>query len=133
MDEGGVRPRRADDEAMATPAPPLALEEAAASLGVDPGGPEPEEGGTPVSGGGLRALWSGGYARRTFMLWVLWFGMVFSYYGIFTWLPLGYRVLRKVEDVVVQEMDAMGWRRAHSERVSRWQETEGKGTPAGSQ
>lgn len=40
------------------------------------------------SGGlGLRELWGEGYARRTAMLWVLWFGMVFSYYGIFTWLP----------------------------------------------
>lgn len=35
----------------------------------------------------LRTLWSEGYARRTAMLWILWFGMVFSYYGIFTWLP----------------------------------------------
>ena len=34
-----------------------------------------------------RALWQGVFARRTFMLWVLWFGMVFSYYGIFSWLP----------------------------------------------
>jgi len=35
----------------------------------------------------LRSLWSGVLARRTLMLWILWFGMVFSYYGIFTWLP----------------------------------------------
>ncbi len=34
-----------------------------------------------------RTLWSGLLARRTAMLWILWFGMVFSYYGIFTWLP----------------------------------------------
>jgi len=40
-----------------------------------------------VNSMGLRALWTGGYGRRTAMLWVLWFGMVFSYYGIFTWLP----------------------------------------------
>ncbi len=59
---------------------------AAARLGVDPG-PEREESVEEAGGGGLRALWSGAYARRTFMLWVLWFGMVFSYYGIFTWLP----------------------------------------------
>ncbi|MBA2511500.1 MAG: MFS transporter [Rubrobacteraceae bacterium] len=63
--------------------------EAAAQLGIDPG---PGRGGSvegveAAGGGGLRALWSGAYARRTFMLWVLWFGMVFSYYGIFTWLP----------------------------------------------
>ncbi|MEJ7842990.1 MAG: MFS transporter [Rubrobacter sp.] len=63
--------------------------EAAVQLGIDPG---PGCGGSlegveAAGGGGLRALWSGAYARRTFMLWVLWFGMVFSYYGIFTWLP----------------------------------------------
>ena len=32
-------------------------------------------------------LWEGKYARRTILLWVLWFSMVYSYYGIFTWLP----------------------------------------------
>jgi putative MFS transporter len=34
-----------------------------------------------------RSLWQGVLARRTLMLWLLWFGMVYSYYGIFTWLP----------------------------------------------
>ena len=32
-------------------------------------------------------LWSAPYRRRTIMLWALWFGIVFSYYGVFTWLP----------------------------------------------
>lgn len=32
-------------------------------------------------------LWSRSNLRRTVMLWVLWFTIVFSYYGIFTWLP----------------------------------------------
>lgn len=32
-------------------------------------------------------LWYGKLARRTAMLWILWFTMVYSYYGIFTWLP----------------------------------------------
>lgn len=32
-------------------------------------------------------LWSPLYLRRTVCLWILWFGMVYSYYGIFTWLP----------------------------------------------
>ena len=35
----------------------------------------------------LAAIWSGRFARRTAMLWIAWFGIVFSYYGIFTWLP----------------------------------------------
>jgi prolyl-tRNA synthetase len=33
--------------------------------------------------------------------------------GIFTWLPLGYRVLRKVEAVVREEMDAFGAQEVH--------------------
>src|SRR3954470_4516497 len=33
--------------------------------------------------------------------------------GIYTWLPLGYRVLRKVEDVIRQEMDAIGAQEVH--------------------
>ena len=36
---------------------------------------------------GWLAIWRGVFAKRTAMLWVLWFGMVFSYYGIFSWLP----------------------------------------------
>jgi putative MFS transporter len=41
-----------------------------------------------VSGSaGWRAIWRGVFAKRTMMLWILWFGMVFSYYGIFSWLP----------------------------------------------
>jgi MFS transporter, putative metabolite:H+ symporter len=32
-------------------------------------------------------LWTPGYRKRTIMLWILWFGLVFGYYGIFVWLP----------------------------------------------
>ena len=35
----------------------------------------------------LKDLWSGKYLARTIMLWIVWFGIVYSYYGIFTWLP----------------------------------------------
>src|SRR5690349_23034622 len=28
--------------------------------------------------------------------------------GIYTWLPLGLRVLRRIEDIIREEMDAMG-------------------------
>ena len=33
--------------------------------------------------------------------------------GIYTWLPLGYRVLRNVERIVREEMDAMGAQEVH--------------------
>lgn len=35
----------------------------------------------------IKNLWTGKFVRRTLMLWILWFAMVYSYYGIFTWLP----------------------------------------------
>ena len=51
--------------------------------------------------------------------------------GIYTWLPLGYRVLRKVERIVREEMDAIGAQEVHFpallprepyEATSRWTE-----------
>ncbi|MGG0665181.1 MFS transporter [Viridibacillus arvi] len=35
----------------------------------------------------IKDVWSKEYARRTLMLWIVWFTVVFSYYGIFLWLP----------------------------------------------
>lgn len=35
----------------------------------------------------LAALWSREHAKKTLMLWILWFCVVFSYYGVFLWLP----------------------------------------------
>ena len=51
-------------------------------------------------------LWSGIFARRTLMLWLIWFGIIFSYYGIFTWLPSllvkeGYSIVQSFEYVLI--------------------------------
>lgn len=35
----------------------------------------------------LTNLWTDEYRRRTTMLWIVWFCVVFSYYGMFLWLP----------------------------------------------
>lgn len=35
----------------------------------------------------IRAVWTPPYAKATLMLWILWFTIVFSYYGMFLWLP----------------------------------------------
>ncbi|SPF42064.1 putative niacin/nicotinamide transporter NaiP [Candidatus Desulfosporosinus infrequens] len=35
----------------------------------------------------LKELFSSKFIKRTIFLWILWFGVVYSYYGIFTWLP----------------------------------------------
>ncbi|MFC0180524.1 MFS transporter [Thorsellia kenyensis] len=35
----------------------------------------------------LNLVWSRPYLKSTTMLWILWFTVVFSYYGMFLWLP----------------------------------------------
>ena len=35
----------------------------------------------------IGSLFAPRYARRTVMLWILWFGITFTYYGMFTFLP----------------------------------------------
>lgn len=35
----------------------------------------------------FRTLWAKPHRRSTIMLWILWFTVVFSYYGMFLWLP----------------------------------------------
>ncbi|WP_407411877.1 MFS transporter [Acinetobacter sp.] len=60
---------------------------------------------TQQSKGSFSQLWSGIFARRTLMLWLIWFGIVYSYYGIFTWLPSllvqqGYSIVQSFEYVL---------------------------------
>ncbi|MCY0882028.1 MAG: MFS transporter [Firmicutes bacterium] len=57
------------------------------SLGVkldDTADPGRDEKPVPVPKG---ALWTARYRKRTIMLWILWLGMNFAYYGMFLWLP----------------------------------------------
>ncbi|WP_053361155.1 MFS transporter [Bacillus sp. FJAT-27251] len=35
----------------------------------------------------IASLWTKEHAKKTTMLWILWFSVVFSYYGMFLWLP----------------------------------------------
>lgn len=50
--------------------------------------PSPLPAGTVVATRSpLKALWAPRYRTRTGMLWILWFSLVFGYYGIFVWLP----------------------------------------------
>ncbi len=58
---------------------------------------------------GPGALWSGKYVKRTIMLWLAWFGIVFSYYGIFMWLPSivfqqGFAVVKTFEYVLIMTL-----------------------------
>ena len=38
----------------------------------------------------LKELWSPRYRRRTLLLWIVWAVLVYTYHGIFTWLPTFY-------------------------------------------
>lgn len=54
----------------------------------------------------LAQLWGPGLARRTAMLWLLWFGMVYAFYGMTSWLPTllvaqGYNLTRSFEIVLI--------------------------------
>lgn len=35
----------------------------------------------------LQSIWNQNYSKATLMLWIVWFMVVFSYYGMFLWLP----------------------------------------------
>ena len=58
---------------------------------------------------GFPALWAKGMRQRTIMLWCAWFGIVFSYYGIFMWLPSivyaqGFEIVKTFEYVLVMTL-----------------------------
>jgi putative MFS transporter len=57
-------------------------------------------------GQNMKAVWSKPYARPTMMLWILWFTVVFSYYGMFLWLPSvmvikGFSLIKSFEYVLI--------------------------------
>ncbi|MBC6971705.1 MFS transporter [Bacillus sp. Xin] len=57
----------------------------------------------------IKAVWSGGYRKATIMLWVLWFCVVFSYYGMFLWLPSvmvlkGFSLIKSFQYVLIMTL-----------------------------
>ena len=68
-----------------------------------------EQGSVEADNAGPGSLWSGKYIKRTIMLWLAWFGIVFSYYGIFMWLPSivfkqGFAVVKTFEYVLIMTL-----------------------------
>ncbi len=54
-------------------------------------------------------VWSMEYRRSTIMLWILWFTVVFSYYGMFLWLPTvmtmkGFSLVKSFEYVLIMTL-----------------------------
>ena len=65
-----------------------------------------EMGSTNEKTPGPLSLFSSSYMKRTIMLWLAWFGIVYSYYGIFMWLPSivfqqGFAVVKTFEYVLI--------------------------------
>lgn len=57
----------------------------------------------------IRTLWSDQYNQSTIMLWILWFCVVFSYYGMFLWLPSvvvlkGFDLVQSFEYVLIMTL-----------------------------
>lgn len=57
----------------------------------------------------IRHVWSAPYRKQTFVLWVLWFCVVFSYYGMFLWLPSvmvekGFSMIKSFEYVLIMTL-----------------------------
>ncbi|WP_342599299.1 MFS transporter [Psychrobacillus sp. FSL H8-0483] len=57
----------------------------------------------------IKEVWSKKYAKRTFMLWIVWFTVVFSYYGMFLWLPSvmvikGFTLIKSFEYVLIMTL-----------------------------
>ena len=57
----------------------------------------------------MAELWSEEHRRATIMLWVLWFMVVFSYYGMFLWLPgvmvgKGFTLIKSFEYVLMMTL-----------------------------
>ncbi|AIQ64185.1 major facilitator transporter [Paenibacillus stellifer] len=55
------------------------------------------------------AVWSSEHRRSTLMLWILWFTVIFSYYGIFLWLPSvmvikGFSLVRSFEYTLIMTL-----------------------------
>lgn len=57
----------------------------------------------------LKDVWSKSYSKPTLMLWIVWFTVVFSYYGMFLWLPSvmvlkGFSLIKSFEYVLVMTL-----------------------------
>ncbi|WIV18115.1 MFS transporter [Paenibacillus polygoni] len=57
----------------------------------------------------FKSVWSAEHRKTTLMLWILWFTVVFSYYGMFLWLPSvmtskGYELVKSFQYVLIMTL-----------------------------
>ncbi len=60
----------------------------------------------------IAKVWSKEYAIQTTMLWILWFTVVFSYYGMFLWLPSvmvmkGFTLIKSFEYILIMTLSQL--------------------------
>lgn len=79
--------------------------------GIKPVQPEPGTDSTiaPAAKFSFWQLWSGDYARSTFVLWVIWFGINFGYYGFVLWTPTlllgkGFALVKSFEFTLIMSL-----------------------------
>ncbi|MBW4839727.1 MAG: MFS transporter, partial [Paenibacillaceae bacterium] len=63
----------------------------------------------PSFGERFKSVWASPHRRSTMMLWILWFTVVFSYYGMFLWLPSvmvlkGFSLVKSFEYVLIMTL-----------------------------
>lgn len=80
---------------------------------------------TPAAVLSVTALWTPKLMKRTVLLWILWFGLVYSYYGIFTWLPSlmvgqGLAIVKTFEYVLIITVAQLPGYLAAAVLVDRW-------------
>lgn len=57
----------------------------------------------------MTSLWAKEYSKQTLILWILWFCVVFSYYGMFLWLPSvmvikGFSLIKSFQYVLIMTL-----------------------------
>ncbi|MGE7876779.1 MFS transporter [Peribacillus muralis] len=63
----------------------------------------------PSVSSNLKSVWNKEHLRQTIVLWILWFCVVFSYYGMFLWLPSvmvlkGFSMIQSFEYVLIMTL-----------------------------
>lgn len=57
----------------------------------------------------MKSVWEKEYFKQTLILWILWFSVVFSYYGMFLWLPSvmilkGFSLIKSFQYVLIMTL-----------------------------
>ena len=81
-------------------------------LAVGPAAAEVAATGSESRASGFLALWSRPFIHRTIGVWMLWFCIVFAYYGMFIWLPSimiskGFTITKSFEYVLTMTLSQL--------------------------